>query len=71
MDDDFIEEDIEDFKVELVLDNETRIWELKARGPASLIKYFLVEGQFSVIDKLNEEIEFDKLIPHLTGSDSV
>ena len=50
------------WKVNLVLDNDTRIFELNAKGPASLIKYFLLDAPQSVLDKLVEEDNFDKLV---------
>jgi len=50
------------WKVDLVLDNDTRIFELNAKGPASLITYFLLDAPQSVLDKLVEEDNFDKLV---------
>ena len=53
--------------VELTLDNESRIWELHAVGPAGFIKHFLADAKVSVVSKLSDEAEFDSLIPQLDG----
>ena len=60
-------DNIDDYTVQLVLDNDSRVFELRAIGPASLLKYFLLDSKWSVIDKLEEEIKFDELIPQLNG----
>ena len=57
-----IEEYAQNWTVELSLDNETRIFELHAVGPASVLKHFLVDSDYSVIDKLEEESEFDRIV---------
>ena len=51
--------------VELTLDNESRIWELHAIGPAGFIKHFLTDANVSVVSKLSDEQEFYSLIPQL------
>ena len=56
--------------VELTLDNESRIWELHAIGPAGLIKHFLTDAKVSVVSKLSDEEEFDSLIPQLEEIDT-
>ena len=56
--------------VELTLDNESRIWELHAVGPAGFIKHFLTDAKVSVVSKLSDEEEFDSLIPLLEEIDT-
>ena len=62
MDEPSIEEAAANWTVQLSLDNETRIFELHAVGPASVLKHFLLDSEFSVIDKLKEEEDFDAIV---------
>jgi|14BtaG_2_1085337.scaffolds.fasta_scaffold194728_2 hypothetical protein len=56
----------DDWIVELLLDHETRVFELHAKGSAEMIKHFLTYGEHCVVNKLSDEAEFDKMIPELT-----
>jgi len=51
--------------VELELNHSTRVFELRAVGPASMIKHFLVEAENSVLKKLAQEAEFDRIVTEL------
>jgi len=61
----------EEWLVELSLDHETRVFELHAVGSAAMIRHFLVNGEHCVINKLEEEAIFDRLIPEMTSDGSV
>tara|TARA_B100000131_G_scaffold293461_1_gene308800 strand:+ start:1046 stop:1345 length:300 start_codon:yes stop_codon:yes gene_type:complete len=51
--------------VELELNPSTRIFELRAVGPATMIKHFLVEAENNVLKKLTQEAEFDLIVAEL------
>ena len=52
----------EDWGLELHLDPETRVWTMEAKGPACLLKLFLVEMEDNVMQQLNTESTFDEII---------
>lgn len=51
-----------EWKLNLTLDNETRMWKLEGFGPAAMLKHFLVDIDDSVIEHLKVEAEFDSIM---------
>ena len=50
------------FGVALNLDPETRVWEVRARGNASMLMFLLLDvSEHSLMNKLFEEAKFDQV----------
>jgi len=67
MDEEEFDYDLEDnYGVMLNLDPETRVWEIKARGQASMLMFLLLDvGEHSLMNKLYEEAKFDQVIANM------
>jgi hypothetical protein len=56
----------ENYGVALNLDPETRVWEIKARGQASMLMFLLLDvGEHSLMNKLYEEAKFDQVVANM------
>ncbi len=54
------------YGVMLNLDPETRVWEVKARGNASMLMFLLLDvSEQSLMNKLFEEAKFDQLVANM------
>ena len=54
------------YGVALNLDPETRVWEIKARGQASMLMFLLLDvGEHSLMNKLYEEAKFDQVVANM------
>lgn len=67
MDEEEFDYDLEDnYGVMLNLDPETRVWEIKARGQASMLMFLLLDvGEHSLMNKLYEEAKFDQVVANM------
>ena len=56
----------ENYGVALNLDPETRVWEIKARGQASMLMFLLlVVGEHSLMINLYEEAKFEQVVANM------
>ena len=54
------------FGVALNLDPETRVWEVRARGNASMLMFLLLDvSEHSLMNKLFEEAKFDQVVANM------
>ena len=67
MDEEEFDYDLENnYGVMLNLDPETRVWEIKARGQASMLMFLLLDvGEHSLMNKLYEEAKFDQVVANM------
>jgi hypothetical protein len=66
MEEEIDEEFEEGWGVMLNLDPETRVWEMKARGQASMLMFLLLDaGEHSLMNKLYEEAKFDQVVANI------
>ena len=67
MDEEEFDYDLEDnYGVMLNLDPETRVWEIRARGQASMLMFLLLDvGEHSLMNKLYEEAKFDQVVANM------
>ena len=70
----YIEDDTGDWDDELGnnfggalnLDPETRVWEVRARGNASMLMFLLLDvSEHSLMNKLFEEAKFDQVVANM------
>jgi|APSaa5957512493_1039668.scaffolds.fasta_scaffold46658_2 hypothetical protein len=61
--------DFTDWGVRLVLNNETRVWELTGKGPAHMLLHYLRDAEKSVIEKLQVEADFDDIVEETPNPD--
>ena len=56
----------DNFGVALNLDPESRVWEVKARGNASMLMFLLLDvSEHSLMNKLFEEAKFDQVVANM------
>ena len=66
MEEEIDEEFEEGWGVMLNLDPETRVWEMKARGQASMLMFLLLDAsEHSLMNKLYEEAKFDQVVANI------
>ena len=67
MDDEEYCDDLGDqYGVMLNLDPDTRVWELTAKGQASMLMFLLLDvGEHSLMNKLYEEAKVDQVIANM------
>jgi len=67
MDDEEYCDDLGDqYGVMLNLDPDTRVWELTAKGQASMLMFLLLDvGEHSLMNKLYEEAKFDQVVANM------
>ena len=54
------------FGVALNLDPETRVWEVRAKGNASMLMFLLLDvSEHSLMNKLFEEAKFDQVVANM------
>ena len=63
---DWVDELGNNFGVALNLDPETRVWEVRARGNASMLMFLLLDvSEHSLMNKLFEEAKFDQVVANM------
>ena len=70
MEDEIDQEFEEGYGIMLMLDPETRMWELKAKGTAAMLMFLMHDvSEFSLMNKLIDEAKFDQVIAGLGDFD--